>query len=275
MTRAPETIIDCADGQGTFSKLPRELRDKIYRYLVKGRYIVALEPTSAGVAKIRAGRKTRFNIDAADFSILRVSKSIGGEALALLYAESTFESCLSFLEDRPYTHYAKGFTDRMIKVKFHVDGLGIRNLFRECFTSRDFEDVCKSFLDYFTGTDITRTSIKIILIWAEPFNRYGSSLYESSLFESFKQLGGFRRVRVEFHFAVPASEKKDPQLGRGQVDEVMWGAEQHLKSTLGLASAGYFSKPGSPDFYGYLTFQPTERLLKTSEQEVKHHAGDA
>lgn len=275
MAQSPETIGICApDGQGILAKLSREIRDEIYRYLVKGRYVFAVPPCSTFVARFDATCDTGFDVGAADLSILRVSKSVGGEALALLYAESIFELCLDFVETGPYTQYAKEVTDRVMKVKCHIVDLGGRipeRLSGACL--KNIEEFCETTIDHFTGTDITRNCMQIVFYPTADFRL--SIAYMSSLFQSLRRLEGFRTVRVEFHSSSPVFERKDPQLARSLMDEVMGATKPHLEPALGPATSGYFGKPGGWDFYAYLTFHPHRHLVKRLGQEAKWQQRDA
>ncbi|KAM0805747.1 hypothetical protein BDR22DRAFT_910397 [Usnea florida] len=69
-----------------FLSLPREIRDEVYRLLVRD-YIAAGQPPS-GQSKAndyRVTATTSFKL-----AIFRVSKSISEEAMDIFYAESTF-----------------------------------------------------------------------------------------------------------------------------------------------------------------------------------------
>ena len=72
---------------GALFLLPREVRDEIYRLLVKGRY---LETTWFYDYRYCKDRGDTREYTMADFSVLRLSKAIGREATEILYSESVF-----------------------------------------------------------------------------------------------------------------------------------------------------------------------------------------
>lgn len=268
MVSISETVDICGpkDG-GILFKLSPEVRDEIYRYLVKGRFVIAVSPSWTFVAKFNATSDPGFDVDGADFGILRTSKAVSREAIKVLYTESTFESWLDFDEFGPYSQYAKGVTDRMMKLKYHIVGLGggFQTQWDSEGLSRSYLEnmkaICQSTIDRFTGTEITRHSMQIILHSTTQLE----NIFTSPLFQSLKRLGGFRRVRVEFRSSLPILERNEPQIASDHINEVMRAARAHLEPALGLATPGYFSSPGEFDYYGYLTFRPNQYLVKKIE----------
>lgn len=127
------------------------------------------------------------------------------------------------------------------------------------------EDICEITIDHFSGTEIQRNDMHIILYRTtepdEPSTR--------PLFQSLKRLQGFHTVRVELHSSLPIFEKMDPQLASDDINKVMRAVEAHLKLALGPAAPGYFSSPGEFDYYGYLEFHPHKHLAKTLKSEGK------
>lgn len=116
-----ETIsISVPNDDGILFKLPREVRDKIYRYLVKGTYVIAVPPSQTSTANFYAASDLGFSVHGPDLGILRVSKALSHETIELLFAESIFESWLSFVKDGPYIQYAKEASDRMMIIKYHI-----------------------------------------------------------------------------------------------------------------------------------------------------------
>ncbi|CAD6575264.1 MAG: hypothetical protein ASARMPREDX12_007172 [Alectoria sarmentosa] len=272
MVSIPETVdISGPNDGGILFKLPPEVRDEIYRYLVKGRFVITVSPSWTFVAKFNATSDPGFDVDGADFAILRTSKAVSREAIKVLHTESTFESWLDFDEFGPYTQHAKGVTDRMMKLKYHIVGLG--GAFQTQFDSEglsrfyleNMKDICESTIDHFSGTEITRLSMQIILHSTTELD----NAFTSPLFQSLKRLGGFRGVRVEFRSSLPILERNEPQIASDHMNEVMQAARAHLEPALGPATPGYFSSPGEFDYYGYLNFRPNQYLVKKIEAEGK------
>ena len=70
--------------------LPRELRDEIYRLVLKGHYVIRVES-----AKSHSSAKATKN---SDLSILMVSKAIWHEASDIWLSESTFQFRISYFD---------------------------------------------------------------------------------------------------------------------------------------------------------------------------------
>ncbi|KAF6223232.1 hypothetical protein HO133_000074 [Letharia lupina] len=197
-------------------KFSREVRDEVYRYLVKGTYIIAVPPSLTSAARFTATGGVGYDPDGADFSILRVSKTLGQEAIGVLYAESIFEFYLNFSEDGPCTQYAIKVTGRMMRFKYQMFGLGapFQSLFDLSRLSRPYlenmKDICDSTIDHFTSTDITRHSMQIIL----RVTRELDDTLSSPLFLAMKRLEGFRTLRVELRSSLPIFEKGPPARKR-------------------------------------------------------------
>ena len=106
MSRSPATTETCIpSGRGTLSKLCREARDEIYRYLVKGKY------------RVMGTNITAISYYEPHSTILRVSKHISDEAMSIFYSESTFHLYL-------YVCSPKTLTDRMMRIHYHILGVG-------------------------------------------------------------------------------------------------------------------------------------------------------
>ena len=73
---------------GAVFRLPREIRDTIYRLLVRGRYSANVEPNRSPPYL--------------DLSVLRVSKLISHEAMEILYSESVFVFVIDMNDHRTY-----------------------------------------------------------------------------------------------------------------------------------------------------------------------------
>ena len=91
---------------GDLFYLPQEIRDMIYRYLVKGRY---LDSKPSKENERSRGAPGTAEDAGADLSILRVSKIVGYEASEILYSEGVFRFIIDF----------KCRDDEMVKDKTH------------------------------------------------------------------------------------------------------------------------------------------------------------
>ena len=80
---------------GTLFKIPRQIRDEIYRLLVKGRYLIIHESPPSDIKSTEPSAT-------AYLAILRVSKAISHEALRIMYQESMFHYVLEFDHLRSY-----------------------------------------------------------------------------------------------------------------------------------------------------------------------------
>ena len=142
MFRVPSST--ACERQGTLFRLPRELRDKIYRYVVKGRYVICrnkwgisdLEYLSQGAEGLSEydPRREGFNPGVvlsysglphfnSDLRVLCVSTTISDEAMAMLYSESTFRIDridISFSEDDVSWLSSKDAIDRMMNIELNI-----------------------------------------------------------------------------------------------------------------------------------------------------------
>ena len=80
---------------GMLLSLPRELRDNIYRYVVNDTYLVCALPLPKyiGMWELKVSP---------NLSILRVSKTISDEAMAVLFSESIFRIYVYFEQDQTH-----------------------------------------------------------------------------------------------------------------------------------------------------------------------------
>lgn len=202
----------------------------------KGTYIIAVPPSLTPAARFTATGGVGYDPDGVDFSILRVSKTLSQEPIGVLYAESIFEFYLNFSEDGPCTQYAIKVTGRMMKLKYHMFGLGapFQSPFDLSRLSRPYlenmKDICDSTIDHFTSTDITRHSMQIIL----RVTRELDDTLSSPLFLAMNRLEGFRTVRVELRSSLPIFERKDPQHASDHLNEGLQSVEAHLEPSWDL-----------------------------------------
>ena len=97
---------------GKLFDLPLELRDEIYRYIVKGTYVDPRWESSEPNRIIGHG--------SGNFGVLFVSKAICEEALAVLYSESTFRILLQFTKEEAKWLSSRRISQRMMNVELDV-----------------------------------------------------------------------------------------------------------------------------------------------------------
>ena len=248
-----------ASGGGNLSKLPREIRDEIYSYVLKGNYIIA-----APMWTLYPRSKHATRVEYADFTtILRVSKAISYEAKRVLYAESVFTCNLDLGRLAQRMEYPKEVTDGIMHVEYHICDSVYRYSEIQWPGATTMTKLCEATIGNFTGTDITRRYMKICV---SPQIELAST---HPLFTTLERLGGFRKIRIELRSPTPPSNKRYPKLK--VMDKRLRGIEARLKSALGPAEHGHLDMSGS-DAFGYhrcLTFYPHEHLMENPDLEVE------
>ncbi len=249
---------------GDLFKVPREVRDEIYRYLVKGKYII--EPTEVW-------SKDR------DFyphtAILASSRAISHEAAVVMFEESKFEIHLNFGEApvssgvkrplRPYTSRVTEVCNRLMNLKchiYHLDG-SARRLSSPVYLE-GMKDICATTIERFTGTDILRNRLKIIICC----DVHIENTLTSPIFETLKRLRGFRTIRLRQDYFRPLFRKSDPQLLFQRMKKNLRVIEAHLEPALGPGDHSFSGIPRKCGPYrGRLTFHPNQHTIKTSGME--------
>ena len=99
-------------GLGTLAKLPREIRDEIYRYLVKGVYHLR-QPLPFVVYPSQLRNRRRF-----DPAALHLSKTIHHEAAEVFFSESSF--AISLFYTKSMIKIPQQSFDRMMSIRLLV-----------------------------------------------------------------------------------------------------------------------------------------------------------
>lgn len=172
--------------------LPAELRNMIYRYLVRKTYLVYW-PSWA--EKNFTGLDTDLPLPKAlsDFPIFQVSKTTRKEALALLYAESTFRYCVH--KTRKSYHYRDACPGREIldlvqNIEIHVSVPSLLSEFPSLVTTQ----TCEKIADKLNETSNVRNSLLI------RFYDSDAPAFEDNvlpLFRALAKLTKFKTVTVE------------------------------------------------------------------------------
>lgn len=105
---------------GMLFNLPRELRDEIYRYLVKGTYLVGGQPDGKSKDTHSEEKYLETVENGLYLDVLRVSKVISDEAMAVLYSESTFRIDVHFKNDKAMLPLERESVDRMMNIELDV-----------------------------------------------------------------------------------------------------------------------------------------------------------
>lgn len=155
---------------GALFTLPREIRDVIYRFLVKGRYLVFRHLESEHRVSFIEGE----SIDNPDLIIFRISKAISHEAQQIHYSESIFQYEVPFYT-KTKLQSTKEAVSRMQKIDLDIYGLKDAVSTYYYNPSGEFyippihmPIVCGTILDDFTGTEILRDTLHITLHKSSP-----------------------------------------------------------------------------------------------------------
>ena len=162
-------------GLGTLVKLPREVRDEIYRYLVKGAYHL-LHPVPFFVPPSQRRKRSKF-----DHTTLQLSKTINHEAAEVYFSESSFAINLFYIEGM--TKVPQESFDRMMSVGFLVrcDERDINN---------DNRGIWEATIQQFNGAKPIRGDIHVV------FDIHSSLKFPSVPNSIFYSSGSLTRYRV-------------------------------------------------------------------------------
>lgn len=253
---------------GALFTLPRELRDDIYRLLVKGCHLVFGSGSERRVSSKQ--------VDKPDSVILRISQATSHEAQEVFYSESAFHYSIDFnsLEslDLP-TQTVK----RMKNLNFDI---------RE-ITSADkayypYQDdhlthegrimaICEAFIVNFTGTEILRNALQVRFYKFMPETMKPISNY---FLRELRIVDGFRTVVVTISprrsCKILLQEEQSQSMGsNGEMTAKFERATQAVKDamepTLGPAIIGNYG------FTIYLEFCPREygpAILRAQAQKL-------
>lgn len=275
MARSPATIEPCVpSGWGTLSKLPREVRDEIYRYLVKGRYIVSGRSITADSTYQPGSAITHYQPDS---TILRVSKSISDEAMSIFYSESIFNLFLRVSSQlRDMSQAPKALTDKMMRINYHIYGFGghfpdyenAESL--QPSNSKNMKAICDNTIGHLVSTDITRGHIQIILYEIRDLTH----AFTSPLFQTFARLRAFRTLMLELCFSLTLNDERiDIQVASNCMQENMQAVEAYLEPALGPIANRSHGLSGKEDYYGILTFEPYQHMVDNAGLEMELEEG--
>ena len=258
MAENQETAVDRAQfsqGMGTLSKLPREIRDKIYRYLVKDHY------------RSKAHDWIFEPPDYPHSAVLRLSKAISHEAITLMYSESTFIYFINYSSGGVYPHQTlESVAQRLMKIDLHlfdlIEPCSLFDLIEPCSAlfydaayQKNKENICEAIIAQFTGTKITRTSMHITLHSVKSLTSLIGML-KTPFCPALGEFKGFRTLEVELCCRLTDDEISDAERTGYEVTRTMEAFKERLSPALGPAT--YRSNGVSGGFHciGQLTFHP-------------------
>ncbi len=256
---------------GALFTLPREIRDEIYRVLVKGRHNVYFN-----VEDEEGGTFTKPTVlDKPDLVILQIPRAISHEAGEILYSESVFRYGMNFKASKvlqPPAH----LVSRMKKVKMLVGNLTSRSdsrIYRDTHPSYipRMTAIFKATFDNFLGAQTLRDTCHVQLTDFEPGMTKQLSSY---ILPKLKDFTGFRTVLVEICLeekclarvqwecsqSIGSEKKTIAKVGR-----VRWAIKNAMEPTLG---------PATDTDNGYaisLEFHPRQHvpaLFRTQAQQL-------
>ena len=226
---------------GTLFLLPREIRDEIYRYLVKGHYSVwQFVSTDCRTAVLRATNRT------SHLAIFQVSKAIHDEATLIFYSESVFRYHIDMILNSTIFPPTPSLY-RMMNIEFIFDCHHWSDAWYSTYGDGSEHD-CKVALDVLSGLGGPRNTLMI------KFKMSSSSFDEMLLgpfFGKLKALLGFRTVIVivapRVYLSIPKSERKESP-------SVVRKIEDNLVPTMGPATVSHVS------INTFLKFHPLEHM---------------
>ncbi|KAL9636100.1 MAG: hypothetical protein Q9164_003040 [Protoblastenia rupestris] len=192
------TIIhDASASLGDLARLPREVRDAIYRYLVCGTYTVDWPKFLEGSVI-----SSSFTKDKKDTGILRVSKKVNTETEQLMYTDSLF--VFTFL----YTSFADvvqfeephvdGDSNRMMNVHFEVDVRGAASHVTKDFDASDTQIASEATLRKFCGGGVNRNKFSLTIKNCVPKNRtaWSTKMLTTPFCRGLRELVSFKTVHI-------------------------------------------------------------------------------
>ena len=261
---------------GALFLLPREIRDEIYRFLVRGSYLdtTCLYRYSDGAFEPQRGVRP-------DFAILRVSKSISREATEILYSESVFRFVITVgVTGERISRPDLGRIKRLAPMIQHV----VLDTDRLVMPDTVFDLNMGVAVQIFGGLDIRRRSLLVRVLSCSKFFSRGMGL--PIVCEHLKAFVGFRATTLE---AVPANwllqKYSFNRPGRDDAEKarkirmfqtrIVQTVAEDLEPVLGPAVSGfrfdtgyvhipdsYLSRLGDTSLIGYLEFPSNKHSVE-------------
>ena len=263
-----------------FLNLPREIRDEIYRLLVKGDYIAAGQPPS-GQSKSNDYRTTATT--SLKLAIFRVSKPLNEEAMDIFYPESTFNFNMyqGSIQGRGTTALfaSREAIYRMMNIDINIDvddlevyldGTGLDSLFA---LYEERLRIWKSLMRSITCAESRRNTIRIR---CRSCSSDITTKMPRWMYASLGRLRQFRAVVVALSPPlIVETNDKGTSHGTDQsaehletLESEMGAIKDCLQRTLGPAVTGHKHHPGHQQYATTLEFHPQEYLSKIASAET-------
>ena len=240
---------------GTLFKIPRQVRDEIYRLLVKGRYLVLSESPPSGTESTEPSAT-------AHLAILRASKVISHEALRVMYSESRFCCGLEFdhhvLHGNPppvarsvdaVLRPLLAAIDRMMNIEISI--------LSHC-RAVDARHIRDTMFDKILGTQIQRNTLHIQI------HGRVNDLLSTNMFRKIGLMTIFNTITIQFD---------QRRVGNsGSIESAFEIFEDALGTRLGPAVTGYVYHPTSSSpvpRWGYLRFHPRHHSTEVLARDAK------
>ena len=258
---------------GALYRLPREIRDEIYRLLLNGHY--------RRVHRYSSKKKHICNDANSGFAILRVSKVVSCEATEILYSDSVFRFVITSIPSLGYLmcpnlDHEKRLAPMMKSVILDVEIFGLD--IPESVFQRNMDAAVR----VFGGSGIQRQSLLIRMFGCDRYLLEGNML--AKVCHSFKAFVGFRTATVVVLLGSCEHEKLGPRyttesnrigLMRKWISRITQALAKELESAWGRAISGLGSDAGNvpinsssvshvgdTSLIGFLDFQPSKHLAK-------------
>ena len=169
---------------GALFTIPPEVRDEIYRLVVRKRYTVYITRPKSEV----------FLPSRDDLAILKVSKAINHEASDILYAESVFRLSMNFSSDEVSSVPAH-LANRMTNVELNFQDLAyFPRLFSSPRFHKNVNAICHAANASFASNDIKRNLLHIRFFGCCPDMM---AILSSDFSKTLNAFIGFRTVVIE------------------------------------------------------------------------------
>ena len=264
-----------------FLDLPREIRDEVYRLLVRGDYIAAGQPP-LGQRKPKNYRTTATT--GLELVVLRVSRSINKECMDIFYSESTFHFNMyqRSIEGRDTTALfaSREAIHRMMNIdidiemddmEVYLDGPALDTLFA---LNEERRQIWTSLMRCITRAESRRNTICIRCRSCSPDI---TTKMPRWMYTSLGRLSQFRTVVVVLSppLIVEVSDKGTSH-GTDQSAEHLETLESNmelikdcLQRTLGPAVTGHTHHPGHLQYATTLEFHPQAHHSRILSAEAK------
>ena len=260
--------------------LPGELRNEIYRWVLRGTHIISAVPTSRHHRSILSDDKWGIKdcpgvlIPYSDLSILSVSKAVRDEALPILYSENIFRIYVPFDWEKAVRLSSLEAVERMMNIEldvvvdwaiFHAAEVFRPGLNLECMDKN--KQVWKATLGCISRTQIIRSTLKIrwricmgnVRKWFLEWPNVGGSLPEW-MYRMLKPLTRFRTLMLQVF--VPREETSFNTVDEGLTvfGSKMEAIMEYLVPTLGPCVINNAYDHDHQGYVGTMAFHPQQHI---------------